>query len=205
MDIGPTHIFHPAWIPHARFHAVWQLSVNTMLGILAVLLIWWPGPSPLRLRLARCRALSHSEASSWQRSRHLHGGTFSEPPGVPAYLSHPPGCRASTQSPRLRAGAADPARGSWPRALAATPRHGRLKGSGSCVALEVVQVLPHQELGPEAGEVWRSHLRQGAIDLVFENAHRAGGASQSARRHTVERVPAHKHEPCAQAQGHDDV
>jgi hypothetical protein len=35
----------------------------------------------------------------------------------------------------------------------------RVKGSGSRVALEVVEILPHQELGPEARNVGRSHLR----------------------------------------------
>ena len=68
VDTGPTHIFHPAWSSHARFHAVWQLSVNTMLGILAVLLIWWPGPSHALRGLARCRGVSLLEASSWQHS-----------------------------------------------------------------------------------------------------------------------------------------
>jgi len=42
VDIGPTHILHPAWSPHARFHVVWQISVNTMLGLLAMLLIGGP-------------------------------------------------------------------------------------------------------------------------------------------------------------------
>ena len=43
------------------------------------------------------------------------------------------------------------------------------------VALEVVQVLPHQELGAEALEVRGAHLRQGAIDLVLEDAERPSG------------------------------
>jgi hypothetical protein len=85
VDIGPTHIFHPAWSPHARFHVVWQLSVNTMLGILAVLLIWWPGPSrALRLRLGAlpgCIALGGFFVAALTRP--LYGGTFSEPGGVP--------------------------------------------------------------------------------------------------------------------------
>ena len=81
VDIGPTHVFHPAWSPHARFHAVWQLSVNAMLGILAVLIIWWPGPSrALRLRLGALPgsiALGGFFVAAF--TRHLYGGTFSEP------------------------------------------------------------------------------------------------------------------------------
>ena len=85
VDISPTHILHPAWSPHARFHVVWQISVNTMLGLLTVLLIWWPGVNrPLRLKLGAlfsCIALGGFVVAAV--TRQLYGGSFSEPGGVP--------------------------------------------------------------------------------------------------------------------------
>lgn len=83
--IGPTHIFLSAWGPHARFHVVWQLSVNTMLGIIAVGPIGWPGPSQTaRLRLGAlpgCIVLGGFFVAALTRP--LYGGAFSEPGGVP--------------------------------------------------------------------------------------------------------------------------
>jgi len=84
VDISPTHILHPAWSSHARFHVVWQISVNSMLALLAVLLIWWPGSHrPLRLRIAvllGCIALGGFVVAAL--TRHLYAGAFSEPGGV---------------------------------------------------------------------------------------------------------------------------
>jgi len=85
VDISPTHILHPAWSAHARFHVMWQLSVNSMLALLAVLLIWWPGANQvLRLKVASslgCIALGGFVVAAL--TRHLYGGEFSEPGGVP--------------------------------------------------------------------------------------------------------------------------
>ena len=85
VDIGPTHILHPAWTSHARFHVVWQLALTTMLGLLSVLLIWWPGPSrPLRLKLGAllgCLVFAGFFVAALTRT--LYGGSFSEPGGVP--------------------------------------------------------------------------------------------------------------------------
>jgi len=85
VDISPTHILHPAWSPHARFHVMWQISVGTMLALLSVLLIWWPGTQrALRLKLGAllgCIALGGFVVAAL--TRNLYGGQFSEPGGVP--------------------------------------------------------------------------------------------------------------------------
>jgi hypothetical protein len=61
----------------------WQVSVNTMLGILAAGLIWWPGPSrALRPQLAAlpgCIVLGGVFVAAPTRPL---GGPFSEPGGV---------------------------------------------------------------------------------------------------------------------------
>src|SRR5665213_1483041 len=43
-DFNKTHTTNPKWTPHARFHVVWQILSYTGFGLMALLLIWWPGP-----------------------------------------------------------------------------------------------------------------------------------------------------------------
>ena len=52
-DFNKTHATNPKWTPHARFHVVWQISSYVGFGLLALALLWWPGPYALeRLYLA---------------------------------------------------------------------------------------------------------------------------------------------------------
>ena len=43
-DFNKTHATNPKWTPHARFHVVWQISSYAGFGLLALALIWAPGP-----------------------------------------------------------------------------------------------------------------------------------------------------------------
>jgi Family of unknown function (DUF6640) len=43
-DFNKTHATNPEWTPHAQFHVVWQISSYIGFGLLALALIWWPGP-----------------------------------------------------------------------------------------------------------------------------------------------------------------
>lgn len=40
LEINDTHVFNPAWAPHARLHEVWQLFTNTALGVFSLWLVW---------------------------------------------------------------------------------------------------------------------------------------------------------------------
>jgi len=52
-DFNKTHATTPTWTPHARFHVVWQILSYAGVGLIALYLIWVPGPAPLeRLYLA---------------------------------------------------------------------------------------------------------------------------------------------------------
>ena len=52
-DINKTHATNPNWTPHARFHVVWQVASYAGFGLLALALIWAPGPYAIaRLYLA---------------------------------------------------------------------------------------------------------------------------------------------------------
>jgi hypothetical protein len=43
-DFNKTHATNPQWTPHARFHVVWQINSYVGFGLLALALLWWPGP-----------------------------------------------------------------------------------------------------------------------------------------------------------------
>jgi len=85
VDLSPTHVLHPSWTPHARFHMVWQLSVDTMLAALVLILVWWPSAQRAqRMRIAAVLgtiALGGFVVASVTRG--LYGGDFTEPGGVP--------------------------------------------------------------------------------------------------------------------------
>ena len=58
-DINKTHATNPTWTPHARFHVVWQVASYAGLGLLALALIWAPGPyAAARLYLAAAFAVA---------------------------------------------------------------------------------------------------------------------------------------------------
>jgi hypothetical protein len=41
VDFGESHVLHPDWTRHARFHTAWLVLENSMLGLLALALIWY--------------------------------------------------------------------------------------------------------------------------------------------------------------------
>lgn len=56
-DFNKTHATNPKWTGHARFHVVWQISSYVGFGLMALALIWWPGPLAVeRLYLAALMA-----------------------------------------------------------------------------------------------------------------------------------------------------
>lgn len=46
-DLNKTHASNPLWTPHARFHVVWQVLSYNGLGLVAIGLIWLPGPAAI--------------------------------------------------------------------------------------------------------------------------------------------------------------
>jgi hypothetical protein len=45
-DFNATHATNPKWMPHARFHVVWQITSYVGFGLLALTLLWIPGAYP---------------------------------------------------------------------------------------------------------------------------------------------------------------
>ena len=40
LEVNDSHVFNPAWVPHARVHEVWQLLTNSALGLFAAWRLW---------------------------------------------------------------------------------------------------------------------------------------------------------------------
>ncbi len=40
LEINTSHVFNTDWPMHARFHEVWQLASNVMIGIYVLWLVW---------------------------------------------------------------------------------------------------------------------------------------------------------------------
>lgn len=41
-DINASHLFHEGWLPHARFHTAWAITVGACFAIYVLLLVWTP-------------------------------------------------------------------------------------------------------------------------------------------------------------------
>ena len=39
-DLSESHIFHPLWPGHARFHTVWLISTTSLSSLVAMWLLW---------------------------------------------------------------------------------------------------------------------------------------------------------------------
>jgi hypothetical protein len=53
-DYNETHIFNPRWPPHAKFHDAMTIQLGVLLGVLALVLVWYRrrSPSPGRVYAA---------------------------------------------------------------------------------------------------------------------------------------------------------
>jgi hypothetical protein len=51
-DLTRTHVFNPAWPPHARFHNVAALGTVTGTQLLGLWLVWRPATTPAARELA---------------------------------------------------------------------------------------------------------------------------------------------------------
>lgn len=40
LELNETHLFNPAWVPHARLHEAWQLTTNSLIGVFCLWRVW---------------------------------------------------------------------------------------------------------------------------------------------------------------------
>src|SRR5471032_3038012 len=84
--------------------------------------------------------------------------------------------------------------------LPITPTTGFVMGCSPLVTAQIFDVLPHQELRTEIGDLGGAHLRQADVDLAAEDLQRHRSAGNAARRHAIERRPADEAELGAHTQ-----
>lgn len=56
VDFTETHVFHPDWSPHARFHLVWLLALGAALASCVIFCVW--SSSSRRLAVLRQASVS---------------------------------------------------------------------------------------------------------------------------------------------------
>lgn len=85
LDLNRTHAAHPKWLGHARFHVVWQTVTVAVLAVIETCLLWMPGPfASERFYLVAVLACAPMIGFFGALiSRHIYGGTLSDPGGIP--------------------------------------------------------------------------------------------------------------------------
>jgi hypothetical protein len=85
LDLNRTHAGHPQWLGHARFHVVWQTVTAMVLAIVEVWLVWSHGPLASERFYVTAILASAPMAGFFVAlvSRHVYGGTLSDPGGIP--------------------------------------------------------------------------------------------------------------------------
>lgn len=84
-DFNKTHATNPLWTGHARYHVVWQVTSYVLLAVIALFLIWAPGPmGGERFLLAAAMAVAiyigfYTAAASMS----VYGGKLNDENGVP--------------------------------------------------------------------------------------------------------------------------
>lgn len=86
-DINKTHATNPDWTPHARFHVVWQVASYGGFALLALALIWAPGPYAVaRLALAALfAAIVYGAFFVALATMRLYGGGTYDKSGYPPF------------------------------------------------------------------------------------------------------------------------
>jgi hypothetical protein len=79
LEVGPTHVFNPAWPGHARLHEVWQLITNSALGLFALWLAWRHGLERIACAIGLLQCLGFLTAFALAP---LYGGTMRHPDGT---------------------------------------------------------------------------------------------------------------------------
>ena len=84
-DMNKTHLLHPAWPGHARFHLMWSSLSQLAVSAIALWLVWGDGSgSPERCKLAAgiglCMTSGFWGAFGLKKTFHV---TLHDPQGIP--------------------------------------------------------------------------------------------------------------------------
>lgn len=76
VDFTETHVFHPDWPPHARFHLVWLLALGTVIASYVLATIWLRPAAIRHASIIGCIVLSTFFLAALFSS--LYGGSLSD-------------------------------------------------------------------------------------------------------------------------------
>ncbi len=83
VDMNKTHLLHPGWMGHARFHLFWAASSQLAIAGVALWLLWGPGELP-HCRLAAGLGLAmNSGFFAALLFKKYYRGTLHDPQGIP--------------------------------------------------------------------------------------------------------------------------
>ena len=82
-DFNKTHALHPKWPGHARFHMVWLVVENSLVGLLALTLIWYQSTPGKLLIGGGISVLVLGSFLLATLTMPLYSGALSDPGGVP--------------------------------------------------------------------------------------------------------------------------
>jgi len=79
--LTPTHIFHPEWLAHARFHTMWAILSASSVGLLSLWFLWSrPAGHHVAGAISSCVLGAFMLAAA---TMPLYGGALTDPNGVP--------------------------------------------------------------------------------------------------------------------------
>ncbi len=87
VDLNKTHLLHPAWPGHARFHLLWSAIGQCGVATVALWLVWNPTPEIVaNNRLASVIGLAMT-GGFWGALlfKKLYRGTLHDPGGIPPF------------------------------------------------------------------------------------------------------------------------
>lgn len=90
IDVSDTHVLHPDWSVHARFHTVWMIATFSLIACYMIYLLWFSSLAfKLRAQIVLITGLCINLGflvSTFTRS--LYGGALADLHGGVAELAH---------------------------------------------------------------------------------------------------------------------
>ena len=88
-DLNATHVLNPLWTGHARLHTMWLISTNSLIALLALLLLWRERGKVSRGSVLLSATLVGSVLLGFffaAATLSLYGGSLSDPNGIPTRI-----------------------------------------------------------------------------------------------------------------------
>jgi hypothetical protein len=85
-DLDATHVTNALWPAHARLHTVWLISTNSMIGLVAMTLLWSRRTRPSATAFRLASVLVGAVLGGFfvaAATAAAYGGALTDPNGIP--------------------------------------------------------------------------------------------------------------------------